>query len=351
MKLFGTFEAVKFCEENLIFITKNEFLYYIYNCDSRYWRKHRNAGNDSLKVRNYPEVSKEELIYAMNGKFPQRETDFMRLCQPRQLRIRDMLALLTEDYQKYFSDNMIYHAVHNFLLESDICYKSYIEIRKLFDNAVKSKQDNKELLTNIKELAFTIIGRDIYKREIGIVDGHDSSSYFWIQPVRVIDYSDTNETDNVAEMSSAEISIEEDDVDQYLTPFLYKYYDDELEANKKRQDASGFEWYLTHNFFTYDAVRNILEDIKDTIEALSSGRNTDYTEKLKIKRGTETHQLVYAKNLTEEQIAEYNANRPKEDNTQVELIVDFYNRFIYRMEYMIRVGSEKGYDLISFMGP
>lgn len=54
--------------------------------------------------------------------------------------------------------------------------------------------------------------------------------------------------DNVAEMSIAEISIEEDDVAQYLIPFLYKYYDDELEANKNRRDASDFGWYLTYNF-------------------------------------------------------------------------------------------------------
>lgn len=65
----------------------------------------------------------------------------------------------------------------------------------------------------------------------------------------------------------------------------------------------------------------------------------------------ETHKLLYAKNLTDEQIAEYNANRPKEDNTEIELIIDFYRRFIYRMEYMMKVGKEKGYDLISFMGP
>ena len=46
--------------------------------------------------------------------------------------------------------------------------------------------------------------------------------------------------DNVAEMRSVEISIEEDDVSQYLTPFLYEYFDEELEANKNRNDVSDF---------------------------------------------------------------------------------------------------------------
>ena len=170
-------------------------------------------------------------------------------------------------------------------------------------------------------------------------------------PVRVIDFENTADRDSVAEMRSAEISIEEDDIAQYLTPFLYNHFDEELEENKKRKNVSGFEWYLEHNFFTFDSMAQILKDIEDTVDALISGRETEYTKKLKIKRGTATYQLVYAKNLSEEEVAEYNANRPTEDDTKVALIVDFYQRFLYRMEYMMKVGKEKGYNLISFMGP
>lgn len=351
MKLFGGFEAVKFCEENLFFITHDGYLYYIYDYKYNRWTKHSNAGNDRIAVNNYPDVDKDELIKAMHGKLPRKETDFMRLCHSSQLCIRDMLALLKEDYPDYMLDGPIYHTVHRFLLESDIYYKSYLKLKDLFDNDILLQQDNRKVLTQIKELSFAVIGRDIYKKEIGIVDGHDSSSYFWIQPVRVIDYFDTGDIDNVAEMSSVEISIEEDDVAQYLTPFLYKHFDDELEANKKRSDAMGFEWYLTHNFYTFDSVRDILKDIKDTVEALSAGRENEFTAKLREKRGTATYELVYARNLTDEQIKDYNANRPKEDDTEIKLIIDFYQRFIYRLEYMLTVGKERGYDLISFMGP
>lgn len=143
--------------------------------------------------------------------------------------------------------------------------------------------------------------------------------------------------------------------------FFIKYFNDELEANKKRVDncsddeqisyIKGFEWYLTHNFYTYDAIKYILKDIRNTIDALSSGKKNEFTDKLKEKRGSATYELIYAKNLTDEQIKKYNDNRPKEDDTEVELIIDFYRRFIYRMEYMMMVGKEKGYDLISFMGP
>ena len=351
MKLFDKFEAVKFHQENMIFITDDGYLYYIYTPKYKYWRKYCNAGNDHLTVANYDEVTKEELMDAMNGVFPKSENDFMRLCNPSQLCIRDMLGLLREDYAKYMSDNTIYHTIHCFLLESDICHKSFEGVKKLLDTAVANHCDNTVVVSQIMKLSLKAIGRDIFKREIGIVDGHDSSSYFWIMPVRVIDYDDTADLDSVAEMQSAEISIEEDDVAQYLTPFLYNYFDEELEENKKRRNVSGFEWYLEHNYFTYEQMAHILKDIKETVDALASGRETEYTKKLKIKRGTATYQLLYANNLNEEEVSAYNANRPTEDNTEAGLVIDFYQRFLYRMEYMMRVGKEKGYNLISFMGP
>lgn len=351
MKLFGDFEAVKFPEENLIFITTDGFLYYIYDYKDKYWRKHRNAGNDHITVSNYEDVSKEALMDALDGKIPQKETDFMRFCKPEQLCISDMLNLLQEDYPNYISDWDICHTTHQFLLESNICYKSYEELKKLFDNALASHQDREQILNQVKQLCFTFLGRDIFKNEIRIVDGHDDSSYFWIMPVRVIDYSDTENLDSVAKMRSSEISIGEDDVSQYLAPFLYKYFDEELEANKSRADAQGFEWYLTHNFFTFDSMLNILNDMSDTIDALGSGRENEFTAKLTEKRDTVTYLLPDVGDMSENQSKAYHANRPTEDTTEIDLIIDFYRRFIYRMEYMMKVGNENGYDLISFMGP
>ena len=358
MKLFDDFDAIRFQEENLIFITNDNYLYYIYNPKYRCWHKYKNAGNDRITVSMYHDISKGELTAAMDGNFPTKETDFIRLCRSSELCIRDMLSILSEDYPDYmyepenfFEIQPLYSVVHHILLQSDVCYKSYEKICELLDNAVTDHKTHVEVIESLKKLSLTITGRDIFKPEIGIVDGHDISSYFWIMPVRVLDYSNTDEIDNVAEMRSAEISIEEDDVAQYLTPFLYKYFDKDLDANKHRIEADNFEWYLTHNFYTYESINDILADIKDTVDALSTGRVTEYTTQLKEKRGLAACELLYAKDLTTEQVAAYNENRPKEDDTSIELIMDFYNRFVYRMEYMVRVGKEKGYNLISFMGP
>ena len=352
MKLFGDFEAVRFPEENRLFVTKGSYLYYVYNYKYGSWKKHKNAGNDFITVSNYDDASREELESAMHGVFPKKETDFLRLCDPSDLYVSDMLDLLKEDYPQYMEDWEIYRAAHLFLLESTVAYKSFLKLREMFKVSLERCLKNTEVLCQVHGLSFDVIGRDIYKERIEIVDGHDSSSYFWIMPVRVIDFSDTDETDNVAEMKSNEISIEEGDVDLYLTPFLYKYFDGELEANKKRVDYSeindegceevsyiqGFEWYLTRNFFTFESVRRILGDIRETIEALTSGNENEYTIQLKERRNNSIHDWRYP-------------DDPNRESTHQEKIIDFYRRFIYRMEYMITVGEEKGYNLISFMGP
>lgn len=364
MKLFDDFEAVRFPEENLIFITHSEYIYYIYDPTYKNWRKHIRTGQDKITIKNYQEVSKEEIMDAMNGTFPKKETDFIKLCATSQLCVMDMMRLFQEDYAQYMADYTVYYSVDKFLSMSNLHTKSFLALKSMFDDALALQQSKEEVLTKIKELYSNFYGRDIFKEEIKIIDGHDCSSYFWIMPVRVVDYTDTSDLDNVAEMKNAEISIEEDDVNQYLMPFLYKHFDNELKANKNRVDIcwtksdgvhtkyiDGFAWYLTHNFYTHDSVMNIIKDLEDTIGALSSGKENEFTVKLREKRGTETYKLLYAKDMSSEQVKEYNDNRPTVDNTEPEMIIDFYHRLIYRLEYMIKIGQEKGYDLISVMGP
>lgn len=156
MKLFDTFEAVKFPEEDMIFITRGGYLYYIYNPKYKWWRKHSNAGNDHLTVSNYPDVSRDELVTAMKGLFPQKETDFMRMCNPSQLCIRDMLDLLKEDHPKYMADYALYHTIHRFLLESDICHKSFEKIQTLLSDATANRYDSSRVLTQINKQIIVI---------------------------------------------------------------------------------------------------------------------------------------------------------------------------------------------------
>ena len=115
------------------------------------------------------------------------------------------------------------------------------------------------------------------------------------------------------------------------------------------EDISHDKWYLTHNFYTLDSVVSMLKDISNTADALAAGEENEFTAVLRIKRGMATYKLEYARDLSEEQIQEYNDSRPTVDDTDADVIIDFFHRFIYRMEYMIRISREKGYDLISFI--
>ena len=360
MKLFDDFEAVRFKEENLIFITRfNGYIQYVGDPEKKIWEKYSDADYHKITVGNYQELSKDELTEAMSGVFPSKETDIMRLCDPSGLLHTDLTKLLKEDYPSFMENEPIRYAVGMFLLESSICHKSYLELRTLFNSADEEGWDNEKVLKKVKKLSYDFLGRDIFRKEICIIDDHDPTSYYWIMPARVIDYSNSNSLDCVAELRNAEISIADDDVSQYLRPFLLKHFDDNLKANKNRIDnegngieyISGFNRYLTHNYYTFDSVVNIINDLKDTIDALSSGRETEYTIELRKKRGMATYLLVNAPKLTKEQIQRYNDTRPTVDNTPSDMIIDFYNRLIYRLEYMMKIGKEKGFDLISFMSP
>lgn len=338
MVLFDDFEAVRFSEEKIIIVTKRKFIYYIYDVESNYWRKHINAGNDRITVENYTDVTKDELISAMGGTFPIKETDFSRLVNPSQLWIIDMIDLLKEDYPTIMSDRYIAGISRELLRESSVAYKVYEMIREIFNRAMKLGLTYKDVYDSIYKLSFDILGRDMYKKEIKIVDGHNRLSYFWIMPARIIDYTDTDDPDSVSEMNSVEISIEEDDVNQYLKPFLYKYFDNKLEANKH---ITNFEWHLTNNFYTFDSIRAIIKDLNDTKDALLNGRTNEYTSELKVK---------YT-NMSVEEVEKYNKDRTTADDTPAKMIANFYERLVYRLEYMLRVGEENGYNLISVMGP
>ena len=365
MKLFDEFEIVRFPEENLLLVTNNEYLYYIFNPKYQRWSKHKNAGNDRITINNYEEVTRSEVIDALEGTFPEKETDILRHIHISNLRGYELVRILREDYALLFQDSDINDIVLDLLTDSPIPHKSFLEIKHLLDGVQVSSYDKQSLFDSLKKIYVKYLGRNNNEKKIGIVDGHDSSSYFWIRPVKVIDYTDTNDIYSVIEMDTAEISIEEDDVAQYLTPFLDEYFDPTLEENMKREGnywedddgnehveyIDGFEWYLTHNYYTFESVQRIIKDLKDTADALSSGTETSYTLKLREKRGSATYKLVYAKDLSDEEVEEYNRNRPQEDDTEVSLIVDFYNRLIYRLEYMLRIGAENGYNMISFMGP
>lgn len=190
---------------------------------------------------------------------------------------------------------------------------------------------------------------------IEIIKGHDSSSYFWIMPAKIIDINkNTDDIYNVDELREYEISIEEENVRAYLYYFFDKFFDGNLLENKLRVDDeevdisdeinSGFEWYLTYNFYTFENIQNMIIDIKTKIKLLINDYDNPILDKVKEDYDWLVPWVSRKDNLTEEEkqfIVRENINE----------IIEFYYRFIFYLEEMIEAGKERGYKLISVMGP
>ncbi len=364
MKLFGSFNAVKFLQENLLFITNGNYIYYVYNVKHDYWSKYRRAGNDSITIENYEDVSKEELLAATKGKEISCESDIMRLIESKgSLNGRDLFVLLRADYPLVMTGDAD-SIVSSIIWDANVTVHAYYTIKEYFDSLDPENFDVKKVVNKLLKIYKFETGIDYFSERIRILSGHDPGGYYWIQPVRILDYTNTHDLRNVAELDGVEISIDEDSVLQFLLPILERHFDQNLRANScrmaydwDRDDGSersieGFETILTHNFYTFDSVREMIAEMKLIIDAFKNNEGHPYIAELrKMRKLSATMLMSYSSGKSKEEVDEYNANRPKEDNTDPNIIMDFFERLAYRLEYMMRVGEEEGFDLISFMGP
>ena len=96
------------------------------------------------------------------------------------------------------------------------------------------------------------------------------------------------------------------------------------------------------------SIQDMINEIKSIIELLKDDYNStkldyikeDYDWILYLDHRVNTKNLPYDKN-----------ERIKLTENYKDVIINFYNRFIKYMENMIKEGKEKGYTLISLMGP
>lgn len=180
--------------------------------------------------------------------------------------------------------------------------------------------------------------------QIEIKEGHDPSSYFWFKPVVVKDtervtYEATIELDD-------EFSIEEGDVDCFLAYFLFKYFDENLIFNKNRYESyyyfqGGFEWYLTHNYYTYSTLEDMLNEISDVANRLEA--NFDDPVLVEVKK---KYSIFYLCPQDSEDWIKGNTDSIRKYKG---LVVDFYRRFVIRLRKMM--ADNPSTNLISIMGP
>ena len=174
--------------------------------------------------------------------------------------------------------------------------------------------------------------------EIEIQEGHNGSSYFWFRPV-IFKRHDKVGYDDVVELED-EFSIEEENIGCFLSYFFFKYYDAELIYNKKRYDACDeFEWYLTHNFFTYDSLYKMVDEILIVADMLEKDYNNPKLNDIK-KRFS----IYY---MTSQDDIDHNNKEAIQKHIFV--VIDFYKRFTKRIIKMME--NNKNTNIISIMGP
>lgn len=181
--------------------------------------------------------------------------------------------------------------------------------------------------------------------QIEIVEGHDPSSYFLFSPAMFKETGEEVLWDEAVEMDEG-FSIEEGDIYCFLSYFLYKYFDENLTYNKRRYEygegyVSGFEWYLTDNFYTYDVLNEMVKEILEVASLLESDYNNPRLDDIKKK-----FSIFY---MCPRSDADYFNRDASAIQKHISVVIDFYHRFSKRITSMME--NNKNTTVISIMGP
>ena len=191
-----------------------------------------------------------------------------------------------------------------------------------------------------------------------IIKGHDTGSCFWIMPVKVKDINkDTNDIENVIEFKNAEISIDEEDFKSYLFPIVLKFFNDNLDMNRKRLDVekdeytngieTSFIWNLTNNYFTVDDIKLMIKEIEKIVYLLTNDYNNSYLDYVK----KDYDWILYEDNSLDHSLLNNKKFQDELVEKNKDKIIKFYVDFNKFMVNMVNVAIENEYNLIIMCGP
>ena len=183
-----------------------------------------------------------------------------------------------------------------------------------------------------------------------IQKGHDPEVCFRIIPVKCHS-TECFSWDSVEACESAKISLDEFDVDGFLRYFFRKHFDKTLIYNQQRHDdvhgiknlglPAEFEWYLTHNFYSYDAMRAMLDDIRRVMDDMRCGGLDAVPPEL----SKDIKGWFYA--IGDDSVDRAAAEKLAYANPFVAM--DYFRSFICHMEKMME--EHPDWPLISIIGP
>ena len=206
-------------------------------------------------------------------------------------------------------------------------FESYydIKVRETYGNSNVCYRRVKDSISKIDDQVF-------------ICNGRDAGGTFWIVPTN----SDRDKDREIPFFSNFGMSIDDYYVSEYLSEFLYRYYDPSIQEEEPYYPdmGRGFDWYGV-NLYTYESMRQMITDIKHAAELLTN--DYDNPELDSIKKHLPWHSDSGKKydEFTEDEINELRKNG-------VPKAIDFYQRFVGRLEKMMAL---PGTNTISFAGP
>lgn len=179
--------------------------------------------------------------------------------------------------------------------------------------------------------------KEVCKESSGpwIVNGRDGGGTFWIIGIS----SKEDRESNIPNLDCFGMSIDDTVVGEYLTEFLYKYFDPSVQE-REEYDEPGFDWY-GGNLYTFESMRKMLDDIYQVVRMIRE--DYDNPELSKIKAHWPLY--PYTKKRRDE-LSEMEINEVRK-----KVVPDaslFYERFCARMENMLKI---PGNDIMSFAGP
>ena len=145
--------------------------------------------------------------------------------------------------------------------------------------------------------------------------------------------------------------LENNQIINYLKEFLLKHFDSSLyKVCRNPEDGiPEFEWNLEWNFYEYKTVKKIIEEIKELCHLLK----TDYKNEKTLWFRTRNCKFYLPSN--QEKLRNYTGTdssvilEDKMTEKEINTAIDFYNRFIFQMEQMMKYYPK--HQFINFMGP
>ncbi len=187
------------------------------------------------------------------------------------------------------------------------------------------------------------------KFKIKIIEGKCSGGYFY-----VFSCSKGEDPYEISYTDKDIFCLDETFSFPYVYFFLENYFDKSIQRKEIFEDyiieKEIFDWW-DDNLFTYDSINAVLSEIDKAIYLLENDYENSELDKLKafliedyyiVSVGDENGYIGVEPNWSLEEKQQF-------VNDNIHYLIDFYKRFIVRLEQMMRNSSDC--DFICFSGP